>query len=60
MLNAITGWIFGDIEHLDPAEAYALTITKQDMICIAKAVLVASAIIAIVMTPVVLNLTLSI
>lgn len=32
MLNAITGWIFGDIEHLDPAEAYALTITKQDMI----------------------------
>lgn len=60
MLNAITGWIFGDIEHLDPAEAYALTITKQDMICIAKAVLVASAIMAIVMMPVVLNLTLSI
>lgn len=60
MLNAITGWIFGDIEHLDPAEAYALTITEQDMICIAKAVLVASAIIAIVMTPVVLNLALSI
>lgn len=60
MLNAITGWIFGDIEHLDPAEAYALTITKQDMICIAKAMLVASAIIAIVMTPVVLNLALSI
>lgn len=60
MLNAITSWIFGDIEHLDPAEAYALTITKQDMICIAKAVLVASAIMAIIMTPVVLNLTLSI
>ena len=60
MLNAITGWIFGDIEHLDPAEAYALTITKQDMVCIAKAVLVASAIMAIVMMPVVLNLTLSI
>ena len=60
MINAITGWIFGDIEHLDPAEAYALTITKQDMICIAKAVLVASAIMAIVMTPIVLNLTLSI
>lgn len=31
MINAITSWIFGDIEHLDPAEAYALTITKQDM-----------------------------
>ena len=60
MLNAITGWIFGDIEHLDPAEASALTITKQDMICIAKSVLVASAIMAIVMAPVVLNLTLSI
>ena len=60
MLNAITGWIFGDIEHLDPAEAGSLTITKQDMICIAKAMLVASAIMAIVMTPVVLNLTLSI
>ena len=60
MLNAITSWIFGDIEHLDPAEASALTITKQDMICIAKSVLVASAIMAIVMTPVVLNLALSI
>ena len=60
MINAITSWIFGDIEHLDPAEASALTITKQDMICIAKAVLVASAIMAIVMTPVVLNLALSI
>jgi hypothetical protein len=60
MINAITSWIFGDIKHLDPAEASALTITKQDMICIAKAVLVASAIMAIVMTPVVLNLTLSI
>ena len=60
MINTITSWIFGDIEHLDPAEAYALTITKQDMICIAKSVLVASAIMAIVMTPVVLNLTLSI
>ena len=60
MLNAITGWIFGDIEHLDPAEASALTITKQDMICIAKAVLVATVIMAIMMTPVVLNLTLSI
>lgn len=60
MLNAITGWIFGDIEHLDPAEAGALTITKQDMICIAKSVLVASAIMAIVMAPVVLNLSLSI
>lgn len=59
MINAITSWVFGDIEHLDPAEAYALTITKQDMICITKAVLVASAIMAIVMTPVVLNLTLS-
>lgn len=60
MLNAITGWIFGDIEHLDPAEASALTITKRDMICIAKSVLVASAIMAIVMAPVVLSLTLSI
>lgn len=60
MLNAITDWIFGDIEHLDPAEASALTITKQDMICIAKSVLVATVLIAIVMTPVVLNLTLSI
>lgn len=60
MLNAITGWIFGGIEHLDPAEAYALTITKQDMICIAKAVLVASAIMVIVMTPVVIGLSLSI
>ena len=60
MTNAITGWIFGDIEHLDPAEAYALTITKQDMICIAKAVLAASAIMAIVMTPVVIGLSLSI
>ena len=59
MINAITGWIFGDIEHLDPAEASAITITKQDMICIAKSVLVASAIMTIVMTPVVLNLTLS-
>lgn len=60
MINTITHWIFGDIEHLDPAEASALTITKQDMICIAKATLVASAIMAIVMMPVVLNLTLSI
>lgn len=60
MINAITSWVFSDIEHLDPAEASALTITKQDMICIAKAVLVASAIMAIVMTPVVLNLALSI
>lgn len=60
MINAITGWIFGDIEHLDPAEAGSLTITKQDMICITKAVLAASAIMAIVMAPVVLNLTLSI
>jgi hypothetical protein len=60
MINAITGWIFGDIEHLDPAEAYALTITKQDMICITKSVLVASVIMAIVMTPVVIGLTLSI
>lgn len=59
MINAITSWVFGDIEHLDPAEASSLTITKQDMICIAKAVLVASAIMAIVMPPVVLNLTLS-
>ena len=60
MINAITHWIFGDIEHLDPAEAGALTITKQDMICIAKSVFVASAIMAIVMAPVVLSLTLSI
>ena len=60
MINTITHWIFGDIEHLDPAEAGALTITKKDMICIAKAVLVASAIIAIVMTPVVIGLSLSI
>lgn len=60
MINAITGWIFGDIEHLDPAEAGSLTITKQDMICIAKAVLAASAIMAIVMTPVVIGLSLSI
>ena len=60
MLNAITGWIFGDIEHLDPAEASALTITKQDIICIAKSVLVASAIMAIVMAPVVIGLSLSI
>lgn len=60
MINTITHWIFGDIEHLDPAEASALTITKQDMVCITKSVLVASAIMAIVMTPVVLNLTLSI
>lgn len=60
MINTITHWIFGDIEHLDPAEASSPTITKQDMICIAKSVLVASAIMAIVMTPVVLNLTLSI
>lgn len=58
MLNAITGWIFGDIEHLDPAEASALTITKQDMICIAKTVLVASAIMAIVITSVVIGLSL--
>lgn len=61
MINTITGWIFGDtdqIRHLDPAEAGALTITKQDMICIAKAVLVASAIMAIVMTPVVIGLSL--
>lgn len=60
MLNAITGWIFGDIEHLDPAEASSLTVTKQDMICITKTVLVASAIMAIVMTPVVIGLSLSI
>lgn len=63
MINAITGWIFGDahqIRHLDPAEAGALTITKQDMICIAKSVLIASAIMAIVMTPVVIGLSLSI
>ena len=60
MINAITSWIFGDIEHLDPTEASALTITKQDMICIAKSVLVASAIMAIVMTPVVISLSLSI
>lgn len=60
MINAITGWIFGDIEHLDPTEASELTVTKQDMICIAKSVLVASAIMAIVMTPVVIGLSLSI
>lgn len=60
MINAITHWIFGDIEHLDPAEANSPTITTQDMICIAKAVLVASAIMAIVMTPVVISLSLSI
>lgn len=60
MIKTITGWIFGDIEHLDTAEASSLTITKQDMICIAKAVLVASAIMAIVMTPVMIGLTLSI
>lgn len=63
MINAITGWIFGDahqIRYLDPAEAGALTITKQDMICIAKSVLIASAIMAIVMTPVVIGLSLSI
>ena len=60
MINAITGWVFGDIEHLDPAEASSLTVTKQDMICIAKSVLVASAIMAIVMTPVVIGLSLSI
>lgn len=63
MINAITDWILGNphqTRHLDPAEAYALTITKQDMICIAKAVLVASVIMAIAMTPVVLSLTLSI
>lgn len=60
MINAITGWIFGDIEHLDPTEASKLTVTKQDMICIAKSVLVASAIMAIVMTPVVIGLSLSI
>lgn len=60
MLNTITSWIFGDIEHLDPAEAGTLTITKQDMICIAKSVLVASAIMAIVMAPVVIGLSLSI
>lgn len=60
MINAITGWVFGDIEHLDPAEADSLTITKQDMICITKAVLAASAIMAIVMTPVVIGLSLSI
>lgn len=60
MINAITGWVFGDIEHLDPAEVSSLTVTKQDMICIAKSVLVASAIMAIVMTPVVVSLSLSI
>lgn len=60
MINAITSWVFSDIEHLDPAEASALTITKQDMICIAKSVLVASAIMAIVMAPVVIGLSLSI
>ena len=61
MINTITHWIFGataQVRHLDPAEAGALTITKQDMICIAKAVLVASAIMAIVMTPVVIGLSL--
>ena len=60
MINAITSWVFGDIEHLDPAEANELTVTKQDMICIMKATLVASAIMAIVMMPVVINLSLSI
>lgn len=60
MINTITHWIFGGIEHLDPAEASALTITKQDMICIAKSVLIATAIMAIVMTPVVVGLSLSI
>lgn len=60
MINTITHWIFGDIEHLNPAEADALTITKQDMICIAKAVLVASVIMAIVMAPVAIGLSLSI
>lgn len=60
MINKITGWIFGDIENLDPAEASSMTVTKQDMICIAKAVLVASVIMAIVMTPVVIGLSLSI
>lgn len=60
MINKITGWIFGDIEHLDPTEAYALTITKQDMMCIAKSVLIATVIMAIVMTPVVIGLSLSI
>lgn len=61
MINKITGWIFGDtdqIRHLDPAEAGALTITKQDMICIAKAVLVATVFLAIVMAPVVIGLSL--
>lgn len=58
MINTITHWIFGDIENLDPAEASALTIKKQDMICIAKAVLVASAIMAIVMMPVMIGLSL--
>ena len=57
MIDAITGWIFGDIEHLDPAEASSLTVTKQDMVCITKSVLVASAIMAIVMTPVVIGLS---
>lgn len=60
MVRKITHWVFGDIEHLDPAEAYALTITKQDMICIAKSVLIATVIMAIVMTPVVIGLSLSI
>ena len=60
MINAITGWIFGDIEHLDSTEANELTVTKQDMICITKATLVASVIMAIVMTPVVIGLSLSI
>lgn len=58
MINTITHWIFGDIEHLDPAEASALNITTQDMICIAKATLVASAIMVIVMIPVVIGLSL--
>lgn len=60
MIDTITHWIFGDIEHLDPAEASSMTVTKQDMICIAKSVLVASAIMAIVMAPVVIGLSLSI
>lgn len=58
MINTITGWIFGDIENLDPAEAGSLTMTKQDMICIAKTVLVATVFLAIVMTPVVIGLSL--
>lgn len=63
MINAITGWIFGNPHqnrHLDPAEASALTVTKQDMVCIAKSVLVATAFMAIVMTPVVIGLSLSV